>query len=153
MADDAIARLEAAALRAREFTHAIGERCYTLRVPTRHEVRECVHARGLGSGKVDAMMLPLLRHYLLLQCIVGWTGVRERDAVQGGESAPLPWSPRAVALLLDELPDEADALGKLLLQRADERDAAVEGDAKNSSPASTPPEPAATARADSPASG
>lgn len=150
--DDAIARLEAAALKAREFTHAIGERSYTLRVPTLREVRECVHARGLGRGAVDAMVLPLLRHYLLLQCLVGWTGVRERDVLPGGESAPLPWSPRAVALLLDQLPDEADALGKLLMERADERAAATEADAKNSSPASMPPGKAPT-RADLPASG
>lgn len=134
MSDD-LARLEAAAIKAREFSHTVGERTYTLRIPTRHEVRECVHANGLARG-ADAMFVPLLRHYLLLQCIVGWQGVRERDIIGAGD-APLPWSPRAVALLLDNLPDEADAMGVLLMQRADKRAEAVEADAKNSSPASS----------------
>lgn len=145
MSDDAIARLEAAALKAREFTHTIGERCYTLRVPTRREVRECVHTRGLGGAQVSAMLLPLLRHYLLQLQLVGWTGVRESDVLPGGSAAPLPWSPRAVALLLDALPDEAEALGQLLMDRADQRTGAVEAEEKNSSPASSLPE--ATARA------
>lgn len=140
MSDDTIAGLEAAALKAREFAHAIGERSYTLRVPTRREVRECVHARGLMRGGSDAMMLPLLRHYLLLQAIVGWTGVRENDVVPGADPAPLPCTPRAVALLLDAQPDEAEALGAVLMDRADQREAAAEVDAKNSSPASNSPE-------------
>lgn len=151
MSDDAIARLEAAALKAREFAHQVGERTYTLRVPTRTEVRECVHTHGLGRHGADAMMLPLLRHYLLRQAVVGWTGVRERDLVPGGGSDPLPWSPRAASLLLDSLPDEADALGKLLMERADQRLESVEASAKNSLPASTPP--AAPTQADLPSSG
>jgi len=149
MSEDAIARLQAQALAAREFTHGIGERSYTLRVPTRLEVRECVHARGLASGTPGAMMLPLLRHYLLLQAVVGWSGVRERDVAPGLGSAPLPWSPAAVPLLLDGLPDDADELGRVLLQRADQRDEGIEADAKNSLPASSSPE--APTRAASPA--
>lgn len=141
MADDAIARLEAAALKAREFTHSIDDRSYTLRVPTRHEARQCVHRHGLGSGSGGAMLVPLLKHYLLLQHLVGWTGVRERHLVpQQDGAAPVPWSPRAVALLLDALPDDADALGQALLERADQRDQGIEVDAKNSQPASSVPE-------------
>ena len=138
---DAIARLEAAALKAREITHTIGERIYTLRIPTRTDVRECVYSHGLSrGGVVDAMALPLLRHYLLLDGLVGWTGVRERDAVHGGESAPLPWSRRAVVLVMDQLPNDAEALGKALLAEADRRTEAIEADAKNSQPASSVPE-------------
>lgn len=144
MSDDAIARLEAAALKAREFTHAIGERSYTLRLPTQREMQECMLTRGLDR-RVSAMTLPLLRRYLLQEAIVGWTGVRERDAVPGGDSAPLPWSPRAVALVLDHLSAEAEALGRELLARADQRVAEIEADAKNLPPASIAPGTAAQA--------
>jgi hypothetical protein len=126
MSDDTIARLQAEALKAREFTHTIGERCYTLRVPTRREVRECVYARGMLRSGSSAMLLPLLRHYLLLQAVVAWTGVRERDAAPGASAAPLPWSPPAVAMVLDAMPDEADALGVVLLERADQREESAE---------------------------
>lgn len=136
---DALAKLEADALKAREFTHTAGERCYTLRTPTRREVRECVHAHGLGRSVGDAMLMPLLRHYLLQQCLVGWTGVRTRDVVPGGAADPLPWSPRAAALLLDNRPDEADELGRLLMEQADQRNEAIEADAKNSPPTSSEP--------------
>jgi hypothetical protein len=139
MSDDALLRLEAAALKAREFAHTIGERCYTLRIPTRREVRECVHARGLGRSVGDAMLMPLLRHYLLQQCVVGWTGVRARDLVAGGAADPWPWSPGAVALLLDNRPDEADELGRVLMEQADKRNEAIEADAKNSPPTSSEP--------------
>ena len=139
MSDDAIGRLEAAALKAREFQHKLGAREYTLRIPTRTEVRETVHDCGLGRSSLDAMTLPLLRHYLLLQGVVGWTGVRESDVVPDAGSAPLPWSPRAVALLLDAQPNDAEALGKALLDAADRRDQGIAAAAKNSSPASTEP--------------
>ena len=148
MADDAIARLEAAALKAREFTHQIGERSYTLRVPTRTEVQETAHRRGLLQDGYSSVVPKLLNTYLLRAAVVGWTGVRERDVLPGGEGAPLPWSPRAVALLLEARTVDADALGQALDERIAQRDAAIEADAKNSPPASSSPE-AATARANS----
>lgn len=151
--DDYLARLEAAAQKAREFDHTIGERTYTLRIPTRTEVRECVHEHGLFSatGGGGAMPVLLLRQYLLRQALVAWTGVRESDVAAGASSAPLPWSARAALLLLDARPDDADALGALLMDRADRRDAAIEADAKNSPPASSSPAAPTRAEVDPPA--
>lgn len=149
--DDYLARLEAAAQKAREFDHTIGERTYTLRIPTRTEVRECVHEHALSRAGFDAMTVPLLRTYLLRQALVAWTGVRESDVAAGASSAPLPWSARAAALLLDARPDDADALGALLMDRADRRDAAIEADAKNSPPASSSPAAPTRAEVDPPA--
>lgn len=139
MNDDDISRLEAAALKAREFTHQVGERCYTLRVPTRTDVRECVIEHRLDRAG-PLIMPPLLRRYLLEDALVGWTGVRARDVLPTAGSDPLPWSQRAVVLLIDGRPDEADDLGRVLMAEADKRHAAAEADAKNSPPVSPPSE-------------
>ena len=77
------------------------------------------------------LVIQLLQHQLALRGIVGWTGVRERDIVPGGGDAPIPWSADAVALYLDAQPDDADALGALLFERASLRNQAIEDDAKN----------------------
>jgi hypothetical protein len=135
---DALAELKARALRAREFTHAIGERSITLRTPTRQEVRAALHQHRLLDHGGSLMALQLLQHQLLLAGIVGWTGVRVADVLPEtpGEIAadardPLPWSADAVALYLDARPDEADALGNELFARANVRSQAIEEDAKN----------------------
>jgi hypothetical protein len=130
---DALADLKARALRAREFTHGIGECQFTLRTPTRTEVREVTRARGLLNFDTDALALPLLRQYLLLSALVGWTGVRVSDVLRAEPAArdPLPWSADAVSLLLDAQPDWADELGGVLLEQLHQRTASVDADAKN----------------------
>ena len=149
------ADLRARALKAREFTHTIGDRTVTLRVPTRVEVRQAAHERRLLERGGSIMALQLLQHALLLQGIVGWTGLRERDVLPAsviampGDDAPLPWSEAVVALYLDAQPDDADVLGAELFARANLRKAAIETDAKNSQPTS----PAPAARAEPPYSG
>lgn len=125
------ADIRAAAQRAREFTHAIGERVFTLRAPTRTELRETIRAHGLMSAAGDVMALPLLNHYLLLRGLVGWVGVRLCDLGFSADTAPLPWSADAVAVLLDAQPEWADQMGAALLTRSQQRTAAAEADAKN----------------------
>lgn len=149
MSDDAIARLQAAALKAREFTHEVGERTYTLRVPTRTERFQVLHRHGLST--VTGATLWLQMTYLLQEAIVGWTGVRERDVVPGAGSDPLPWSAPAVALLLDALDDDRDQLGLELDKRIGAREGRLEEDAKNSRPESSGP--ASPTSADSTATG
>lgn len=129
---DAIDRIKADALTAREFTQTDGERSLTLRAPTRREVRECAHHRQLLANQADALVLPLLQHYLLERAIVGWQGVRVRDLVAGSDdAAPVPWSPAAASLYLDANPDHADAMGAELLSRVRLRGETIEEDAKN----------------------
>ena len=132
MAADSAQELRAAALKAREFTHAIGERVFTLRTPTRHEVRQTLHQHKLLDEGGRVLVLQLLEHHLLLAGLVGWTGVRVRDVLPAsGDAAPLPWSADAVELYLDAQPDDADALGSVLFARASARTAALEADANN----------------------
>lgn len=129
---DSIERLEEAARKAREFTHASGERVLTLRRPTSAEAIAIANRRGLGSTLRTGPGAWLWLRYQLEECIVGWTGVRERDLVPGGESAPVSWSPRAVRLLLDCMPEEeSQQLAVLLTEKAKERQAAIEADAGN----------------------
>ena len=128
--DDAIARLEAAARKAREFEHSIGERTYTLRVPVPRELFEVAHRRGAAT-RASLLTSALTRRYALEEAIVAWTGVRERDLVDGGASDPVPWSARAVVLLLDRRTADAAALEAELFRRHDERVAAIEADKGN----------------------
>lgn len=128
---DALADLKARALKAREWEHAEGECVFVLRTPTRLEVRETTHQRGLLQHESDAMVLPLLQQYLLHKAVVGWTGVRERNLMAGGGDAPVPHSADAVALWLDANPDTADRLGALLLAKVQARGESLDADAKN----------------------
>ena len=108
---DALDRIKADALAAREFTQTAGECSLTLRAPTRREVRECAHQRRLLGNDADALVLPLLKHYLLERAIVGWQGVRVRDLVPGSaDAAPVPWSADAASLYLDSNPEHADEM-------------------------------------------
>jgi hypothetical protein len=129
---DALDRIKADALAAREFTQTAGECVLTLRAPTRREVRECAHQRRLLSNDADALVLPLLKHYLLERAIVGWQGVRVRDLVPGSaDAAPVPWSADAASLYLDANPEHADEMGTELLARVRVRGDQIEDDAKN----------------------
>lgn len=132
MAADSAQELRAAALKAREFTHTIGERTFTLRTPTRHDVRQTLHEHRLLDEGGRILVLQLLQYQLLRAGLIGWTGVRVHDVVpDSADAAPLPWSADAVDLYLDAQPDDADALGAELFARAGTRNAGLEADAKN----------------------
>lgn len=129
---DAIERLEEAARKAREFLYASGERVLTLRRPTQAESIAIANKHGLGSTLRNGTGAWLWMRYQLEESIVGWTGVRERDLVPGGEASPVSWSPRAVRLLLDCMPDEeSQQLAALLTEKTKERQAEIEADAGN----------------------
>lgn len=129
---DSIERLEEAARKAREFTHTSGERVLTLRKPTQAEAIAIANRHGLGSALRNGTGAWLWLRYQLEEAIVGWTGVRERDLVPGGDSAPVSWSPRAVRLLLDNMPEEeSQQLAALVTEKTKERQAAIEADAGN----------------------
>ena len=144
------ADLKARALKAREFEYRIGDLAFTLRTPSRHELRQAVH--DLGFGALDGAELALLQYALTVRYMVAWSGVRLSHlglAGQADASSPAPLSPAAVELLLDAQPTWADELGVALLSRVSLRNAAIDGDEKNSPPTSSA---AATAWATSPPS-
>jgi hypothetical protein len=128
---DALAELKEKAQRAREFTYQAGECEFTLRTPTRTEVREVTHAHGLLTGQNDAMVLPLLQTYLLQRGLVAWTGVRLRDLIPDAGTEPVGWSADTVQMLIDAQPELADKMGAALLARTQLRAEAIEADAKN----------------------
>lgn len=126
-----LADLKARAQRAREFTHTCGDCTFTLRTPTRLEMRQCMHERGLDPAGASPLLPALLQRYLLERFVVGWMGPRESHVVADAGPAPLPWSADAVPLLLDAQPAWADELGTVLLASVSQRAERIEADAGN----------------------
>ncbi len=130
--------LKARALKAREFDHSIGDLSFTLRTPSRHELRHAVHE--LGYRSLEGAEVALLQYALTVRHMVRWEGVRVKHmGLDSAEDAmsPVPLSADAVELLLDAHPDWADELGMQLLSRIRSRNVAIEGDEKNSQPTSS----------------
>lgn len=124
------------AMAAREFEHSIGEITYRLRVPTRHEVLLAAQRCGALRVNGDAAAMLVLQRAVLEGALIGWTGARVRHVLPpehaGADAeAPLPWAAEAVPLLLDALPDDAQALAGEITQRTERRAAAIEADRKN----------------------
>lgn len=127
-----LADIKAQARKAREFTHPIGDKAFTILTPTKTELRACVFEHKLfADGAGQALAGQLLMHHLLRSALIGWTGVRESDVLPGAGSAPLPWSADAADAYLDANPDDADALGAAMLAKTRLRNDAIEEDAKN----------------------
>lgn len=126
-----LAELKAAALAARQFQAAIGECSFTLRTPTRLELRELLRRHAIEPDTDSPVVMSLLRHYLVHAFLVGWMGVRNCHIVADAGTDPLPWSADAVPLLMDAQPDWADTLGRALMEAVAERAQRIEADAKN----------------------
>jgi hypothetical protein len=123
--------LAAAARKALEFDHEIGECSFRLLTPTRTQLRECAYRHQLDLSAGDKVAQALLQRYLLNTHLIGWTGVRNLHVLPDAGTDPLPWTREAVGLLLDAQPDWADQLGNQLLLRHGQRNAAIEEQAGN----------------------
>lgn len=116
------ARLDAA----RAFEHVAGGVAFRLRLPTEHAWRLALESHRDPHGRLlEAKAL----RAVLDEAVVGWDGVTE--ALFGGGSAAIAFSPEARTLLLDERQDLADELAVALGVRLAERRAAREATAKN----------------------
>lgn len=126
--------LKARAQAAREFTHAIGERIYKLRTPTRHDVLlASARLGGQLSSAAEGTAAMLVQRSLLEAAVIGWQGLRVGHLLPGDDeaNAPLAWEPGAVGPVLDALPADEAELGGVLAEAMARRRAAAEADAKN----------------------
>jgi hypothetical protein len=116
--------LRAQSLRAREYTHELGPRTYTLRVPTAYEWR-----RIMVGNAADAVAA---QRALLEDAVIGWEGVTAADLFPGeAEPEPAAFDRLALACLLDNNLAESDALAQRLIGAYNERRARIEATAKN----------------------
>lgn len=111
---------------AREYRQTVGERSFTVRLPSRFESASAFLAAGREHG-------PAL-HASLCRGIVGWSGVYVRDILPGDAEADeaLPCTPETVPMFLDEHIDVLAELAREFRRRANDRDAALDASAKKS---------------------
>lgn len=118
------ARLE----QARAFEHVVGGVTFRLRLPTEHAWRLALEANRDAHGKLlDARAMRVV----LDQAVVGWERASQSLLDPEAGEAPLPFSPEARALLLEERQDLADQLAVALGIKIAERRAAREAARKN----------------------
>ena len=125
--------LRAKAQAARRFVETEGEWQLTLQTPTRREIMQLAHERGinLDDDALASSALTLLYYGLVDRYLVGWSGLRESDIVPAAGADPLAWSPETVPLWSDAHPAVAMRIGRMLYDRAIKRAAATEATAKN----------------------
>lgn len=110
----------------REFTHMVDQVEFQLRHPSKLDAERIWATHR--TNMVSAMAL------LVRDSLIGWRGVRVRDAVpeskQGDE--PLPFEPEAVDLVLNERTDWVKDIGDAIVSRMSARQKRIEADRKNS---------------------
>ena len=129
MADDLARTIDALAARAaaaRTITVELAPARYQLMVPSRH----AAHVAWLRAGSDRAAAL-VAERALLEQALIGWDGVTAGMLVGDADAAPVPWHPRAVALLLDAQPELERELSARLDAAYTERLRRVEAAEKN----------------------
>lgn len=118
---------------AREFDCVAGPASFTLRVPTKLE-SSIAFAESLdGRKRRDSVTSLRFERALVLQSVVGWSGVTVGhvlpDYTQPAE--PFEFEPGAAELLFDAKPEWEGAVLQALMQRIAQRQAAEDTAAKN----------------------
>jgi hypothetical protein len=110
--------------RAREFEHKVGTVTFRCRVPTMQQAQR-IYARYDGPARWVEGMQDIISESLL-----SISGATARDLGLDSDE-PLPETVDAARMYLSEHIGAADSLADELKRRADERNAKIEGDAKN----------------------
>lgn len=110
---------------ARQVEVVIDERKFRIRLPADHVWRVALESNRDTEGRViEAQAFRVI----LNTALIGWEGVTTRDLMPDAACEPLPFSPEARALLLDNRQDIADVLtvhiGAKLRERREAREAA-----------------------------
>jgi hypothetical protein len=113
---------------AREFSLVVGERSFTLRLPTAHELR--VEALLISAATAPARSTVMVRS-LLEKAVVSWSGVTCEDLAPHGGPEPAELVDGAVELLLDHQTEVAAALMDAFVDRMNERATRKDEAAKN----------------------
>lgn len=120
------------ALAARRFQHAAGPATFTLQMPTKLE-SSIAFAQSVGDGRRDAAANLRFQRALVLQAVIGWSGVlvqhvlpQHPDPAEGFE-----FEPGAAEVLLDAQPEWETELLQALLGRVAAREAAEDSAEKN----------------------
>lgn len=102
---------------------------FQMRLPTQHESDVIGLRAGMGQRlpEADAQF----RRGMLEHACIGWDTVTYGDIVPDAGDDPLPWSPRAVILVLDAQPDWESHLWRDMVERLAARQAQRESATKN----------------------
>lgn len=113
------------ALAKREYTAKVGpedaQRTIQMRLPTEHEITLASLRSGI-AGMADAAAVAVLQRALVVQSVVGWSGVLCSDLLPGVEGDhELPFETGAVSELLDAQHEWGQVLADELYTRLAER--------------------------------
>ena len=136
--------IKRAAEAAREFDHIVGSITFKLRLPTPFQSECAAAGQGFAGKRSAAEAVVRAQRALTELAVVGWSGAFVRDVLGAGHKYgddEFAYEPDAVATLLDERRDIAEALWLPLLERMEARNKAQEATAKNwqrASPGTSP---------------
>lgn len=142
-ANEQIYSLQRRAQAAREYTVPVTDKpepnggpapVLEMRLPTQHESDVIGLRAGMGQRlpEADAQF----RRLMLEHACIGWSGITSAHVLADAGAEPLPWSPRAVTLVLDAQSEWENRLWRDLVERLAERVAQRESAEKNSNAAS-----------------
>ena len=110
----------------RSFEASVNGAKFQMRMPTEHAWRM---AHETHRGVNGDLLLSAAMREILNAAVVGWEGVTGKDFLADGTQEPLPFTPAARSILLDNRQDIADLLSievtRRVLARQKERDEAA----------------------------
>ena len=116
---------------ARQFTHEVGGASFTLRAPTKIESSVLYTRVAVVDGGSDRAAMIRWQRAMLLQAIVGWSGVMLRHVLPDADGSVMAFEPGAAEVLLDAQPDWEESLTAALLDHLAKRRAVEDTAAKN----------------------
>lgn len=142
-ANEQIYSLQRRAQAAREYTATVTDKpeptgapapVFEMRLPTQHESDVIGLRAGMGQRLPEADAL--FRRLMLEQACIGWSNINCTHVLPDAGAEPLPWSPRAVTLVLDAQSEWETSLWRDMVERLAARVAQRETAEKNSNAAS-----------------
>jgi hypothetical protein len=123
-----LASIKAQIEKSRELDTEYGGVKFLLRLPSEHAWRLITEDHRDANGRVQHARVS---RSLVERSVIGWEGLKAEFLLKGSGDEAVPFSPDALALLMDERQDVEDHLVKLLTKKFNKRRIEQEASRKN----------------------